>query len=183
MGSAARGFGCVRIAGGGLGSARTSRPRSAPQRRHVKRLLEKATQGLLVTNHEAEHPLHRATPSASYRRGSADVREASASPHGSWIRGVQHANGGPSAVDCTDIAPRRSSYRAILARMADRAIATEHPIAAFRAVLEERGWVCLGSVIPSHHLLLACAGCSSWGWPWRWWRGPRCGRAGVPRPG
>ena len=41
-GSALRGLECVRVAVGGLGIAGTSRPRSAPQRRHEKRLLEKA---------------------------------------------------------------------------------------------------------------------------------------------
>src|SRR5215207_5231819 len=51
----------------------------------------------------------------------------------------RRANGRPPAVDCSGIAPRPSSYRAILSRMADRAIATEHPIAASHAVLEERG--------------------------------------------
>jgi excisionase family DNA binding protein len=85
-------------------------------------------QGLLVTKHEAEQSLHRATPSASYSRGYAGVREASASPHWSHIRGVRHATGEPSAVDCPGVAPRYSSYRALPARMAGRAIATEHPM-------------------------------------------------------
>jgi hypothetical protein len=42
MESLARGLGYVRSTGGGLGSTGLSLPRSAPQRRHVKRVLVKA---------------------------------------------------------------------------------------------------------------------------------------------